>query len=249
MPWFNVDDGFANSKPVLRIPRRYRCPAVGLWTLAGSWSAKELTDGFIPDHALEEFCSTSAMADLLVHAGLWKRVDRGWQFENWSKYQKTKAQVCAYRAAEAERKQRQRSGGKPAGQASVSASCPGGTPPGVPPVSQRASGHPLPKPLPVPKESVDGPRVEAVGHTLSEFCTKHPNGTLDRCGDCANARKVFEARKRQLQALEQDELNTKRLQREHDKRMQRECPVCDENGMRETPTGLTRCNHQEAANA
>jgi hypothetical protein len=55
--------------------------------------------------------------------------------------------------------------------------------------------------------------------------------------------------KRQQQALEEDELNTRRLQREHDKRVRRECPVCDENGMRETPTGLTRCDHQEQAHA
>lgn len=108
MPWFNVDDGFANSKPVLRIPRRYRCAAIGLWTLAGSWSAKELTDGFIPDEALEEFASTTAMAGMLVKAGLWAKVDGGWQFEGWSKWQKTKEKVLAYREREADKKRNAR---------------------------------------------------------------------------------------------------------------------------------------------
>lgn len=113
MPWFNVDDGFANSKPVLRIPRRYRCAAIGLWTLAGSWSAKELTDGFVPDHTIEEFASTPAIADVLVKCGLWKKSGDGWQFENWPKWQKTKAQVLAFREAEAERKRNARAKNKP----------------------------------------------------------------------------------------------------------------------------------------
>ncbi|ASR86433.1 replication initiation protein [Mycobacterium phage Arib1] len=113
MPWFNVDDGFANSKPVLRIPRRYRCQAIGLWTLAGSWSAKELTDGFIPDHTIEEFAGTPAIAEHLVRAGLWTKVEGGWQFENWAKWQKTKAQVLTYRAADADRKRKARSRIKP----------------------------------------------------------------------------------------------------------------------------------------
>ncbi|TDZ92109.1 hypothetical protein CCUG60885_04223 [Mycobacteroides salmoniphilum] len=113
IPWFNVDDGFANSKPVLRIPRRYRCTAIGLWTLAGSWSAKELTDGFIPDHAIEEFASNASIAGHLVRAGLWSKVIGGWQFEGWEKWQKTKEQVLAFRAAEAERKRNSRAKGKP----------------------------------------------------------------------------------------------------------------------------------------
>lgn len=113
MPWFNVDDGFSNSKPVLRIPRRYRCTAIGLWTLAGSWSAKELTDGFIPDHALEEFASNASIAGHLVKAGLWSKVSGGWQFEGWEKWQKTKEQVLAFRATEAERKRNARAKDKP----------------------------------------------------------------------------------------------------------------------------------------
>ena len=155
MPWFNVDDGFANSKPVLRIPRRYRCAAVGLWTLAGSWSAKELTDGFIPDEALEEFASTTAMAGMLVKAGLWTKVEDGWQFEGWSKWQKTKEKVLAYREREAEKKRGQRSSPKTAGSESVSPGDSLGTEPRVPEGQDRESpmcpGQPLPTPVPTPK--------------------------------------------------------------------------------------------------
>ncbi|SDD60191.1 hypothetical protein SAMN04488581_2637 [Mycolicibacterium neoaurum] len=155
MPWFNVDDGFANSKPVLKIPRRYRCAAIGLWTLAGSWSAKELTDGFIPDEAIEEFAGTPQLAEHLVRAGLWKKIEDGWQFEGWAKWQKTKEKVLAYREREAEKKRGQRSNPKTAGSGSVSPGDTSGTETRVPEGQHRESptcpAQPLPTPLPSPK--------------------------------------------------------------------------------------------------
>lgn len=66
MPWFKVDDGFANSQEVMRIPRRHRCAAAGLYTLAGSWAAKELTDGWVRQYMLAELCGTKAVIHLLV---------------------------------------------------------------------------------------------------------------------------------------------------------------------------------------
>lgn len=169
MPWFNVDDGFSNSKPVLKIPRRYRCAAIGLWTLAGSWSAKELTDGFIPDEALEEFAGTTSIAAWLVKADLWRKVEGGWQFEGWSKWQKTKEKVLAYREREAEKKRNQRSTPKGAGSESVSPGDSPGTEPSVPEGQVRESpacpAPPLPLPLPEPE----------VGKDLSD-----PDGPDDR---------------------------------------------------------------------
>jgi hypothetical protein len=134
MAWFKMDDGFANSKPVLRIPRRYRLQAVGLWALAGTWSAKEETDGFIPEYVLEELCGTAGVANQLVQAGLWETVSGssddpvgivstssedptrmlstsssnpqlpGWVYRNWSKYQPTKAELEENREKERIRK-------------------------------------------------------------------------------------------------------------------------------------------------
>lgn len=123
MAWFKVDDGFTNSKPVLRIPRRYRLQAVGLWTMAGTWSAKEETDGFIPEYVLEELCGTPGIAGQLVQAGLWEIVNGssknpvgivkasssdpqlpGWVYRNWDKYQPTKAQLEEIREKERIRK-------------------------------------------------------------------------------------------------------------------------------------------------
>jgi len=103
MPWFHVDDGFSNSKPVMRIPRRWRPACIGVWTLCGSWSAKELTDGFVPDAVLEEYGATPKTISLLMDADLWERREGGIIFRNWGKWQRTKQQVLDYRAAEAER--------------------------------------------------------------------------------------------------------------------------------------------------
>ena len=39
MPWFYVDDAFADSKPVMKLEERLRNEAVGLWLRCGAWSA------------------------------------------------------------------------------------------------------------------------------------------------------------------------------------------------------------------
>jgi hypothetical protein len=103
--WFKVDDAFHSSKPVLKIPRKYRLAALGLWVSAGTWCAQEESDGFFPEWVLEELCGTAAIARHLVSAGLWIEVrsklegsssesgEAGWQFKNWGKYQPTREEL------------------------------------------------------------------------------------------------------------------------------------------------------------
>lgn len=74
MAWFKVDDRLYSSLKVMRIPRRLRTAAIGLWTMAGSWSAHDLTDGYIPDFMIEEFGAEDEHAQALVNTGLWRRV-------------------------------------------------------------------------------------------------------------------------------------------------------------------------------
>ena len=105
MSWFKVDDAFHSSKPVLKIPRKYRLAALGLWVSAGTWCAQEESDGFFPEWVLEELCGTPANARHLVAAGLWTEVrgdlegsssksgESGWQFKNWGKYQPTREEL------------------------------------------------------------------------------------------------------------------------------------------------------------
>ncbi len=93
VPWFKVDDKFTANQKVTRIPRAKRWSAIGLWTLAGAWSADQLTDGFIPQHQFDEMGASQEDADQLCLAHLWSAVEGGFQFNNWGKYQPSAAEV------------------------------------------------------------------------------------------------------------------------------------------------------------
>lgn len=248
MPWFNVDDGFANSKPVLKIPRRYRCAAIGLWTLAGSWSAKELTDGFIPDEALEEFAGTPAIAAMLVRAGLWRKVEGGWQFEGWSKWQKTKERVLAYREREAEKKRGQRSSTKNAGHESVSPGDTCGTETSVPRGQDRESptcpAQPLPTPLPKPNgKNLGGELTSVDDPEPPRFCVDHPEDTDRPCIPCKHARQTYQAWVDR--APQRESADKKRQQK-----LRVNCPRCEGTNTYEDESGVHTCYpHVEAINA
>lgn len=120
MPWFYVDDGFSDSKPVMDMPDRYRLAACGLWVLAGSWSAKEELDGFVPLSKLRQIGARPAIIAALTEPGpmsapLCTKVSGGIQFNAWEKWQPTKAELEAERIenarkreADAERKRAER---------------------------------------------------------------------------------------------------------------------------------------------
>jgi hypothetical protein len=120
MSWFKVDDGFSDHPKVRSIPRAQRAAAIGLWTLAGSWSAKNLTDGFVPDYMLAELGCTRGQAAALVQAGLWRRADGGYAFHEWDDHQPSREQVKERRAKTAERVARWRATKVSASQGHVS---------------------------------------------------------------------------------------------------------------------------------
>lgn len=112
MTWFKVDDKLHDHRKA----RRARKGAMGVWVLAGSWAADNLTDGFVPADVLPRW-GTRADATALVNAGLWapheKDGETGWLFRNWREYQPTKAEV------ETERKKKAdagRKGGRASGR-------------------------------------------------------------------------------------------------------------------------------------
>jgi hypothetical protein len=157
MVWFRVDDSFYDHPKVVSIPRSVRAQAIGTWTLAGNWCAKQLTDGVLPAHQVEEVGGTAAGAQALVKAKLWIRTKTGFRFKNWDEYQPTRAQVEATRESERTRKARQRA--KPSGQQTESDERPDGSPAPVPPGQpvghQQVSEHPVPsRPGPAPDSHV-----------------------------------------------------------------------------------------------
>jgi hypothetical protein len=254
MAWFKVDDGFANSKPVLRIPRRYRAAAIGLWTLAGTWSAKELTDGFVPEYTLEDFCATPALATQLVKAELWEESSSGWQFLGWSKYQFTKAKVLEHREAEAEKKRKWREAKAAASDLRESKLSTGddrvdtsGSPVGTSRVSTSTRPD---QTRPVPS-SLNTSGGDVTNHDAGDaekpprYCPRHPNGTAGDCGPCGTARHRLEAWEAHRKAAEAESARKARTSAAIDRAAGiRMCDLCDSDGY----IGTRVCDHVDRTN-
>lgn len=109
MTWFFVDDHLHEHAKA----RRAGLEAMGLWALAGSYCADNLTDGFVPVHVPARWSVRwRKLAQQLVAAGLWTVAEvggeQGWLFHDWPEWQKTRQQVLTERAAAAERQRRAR---------------------------------------------------------------------------------------------------------------------------------------------
>ena len=94
MAWFNVDDSFYDHPKVWDAPD---C-AVSLWARAGSWSSRNLTDGFVPTGMPARFCGDpeTAVRELLDR-GLWQRTKGGYLFHDWTDWNSSKEAVKAKR--------------------------------------------------------------------------------------------------------------------------------------------------------
>ncbi|WP_460441021.1 hypothetical protein, partial [Amycolatopsis stemonae] len=116
MTWFKVDDTLHSHKKAMRAG----VEAMGLWVLAGSWAADQLTDGWVPSYAAKRIAmNADELADALVKAGLWctgeHEGEPGWWFHEWDERQPTRDDVLARRKADAERRARWRDGKRPKG--------------------------------------------------------------------------------------------------------------------------------------
>lgn len=96
MTWFYVDDNFSTHPKCIGISME----AVGVWTMAGTWCARHLTDGYIPADALPMVCGrkVNRAAQELVNRTLWTPTGDGWQFVDWLQWQKPRAEIEAKRA-------------------------------------------------------------------------------------------------------------------------------------------------------
>lgn len=117
MPWFMTDDKLHSHKKAIRATAAGVAP-MGLWVLAGSWSADQLTDGFIPEYIATRIDPRgwAVNAAALVKAGLWvaDEVDGepGWRFHEWEERQPTRSKVEEKREAAKERMERLRASRK-----------------------------------------------------------------------------------------------------------------------------------------
>jgi len=270
MPWFYIDDGFSNSKPVMNLDARIRNEAIGLWVRCGAWSAKEETDGHVPMDVVKQFNGRPAIIRALREdAQLWagiseesRKNQREILFNSWEKWQKTRAENVARRKREAEKKSTWRSGKK--GRDFVATSddsemstgdnvvdnTPGGefVSTGESTGVSRYPDPTRPDPTLIPLEISSGgvTSVDAREATRPQ-CIRHPHeNAKTRCADCKARREWDEAEAARAKA---DEIAERRRRREAIDA----CDLCDQNGKVETsPNSLKTCTHpnaQEAANA
>jgi hypothetical protein len=142
-PGFNIPLGFYDGPEVESIPRRIRASAIGVWALCGTFSANKLQDGYVGPEMLKRLgCTDAIRAALMQTKGpdgdpdpLWTDArDGGVNFTKWGKYQRSRAEVKAYRESEAERKRNERSAkrnGSTSGNSETSGRTNAGPSPGV----------------------------------------------------------------------------------------------------------------------
>lgn len=263
MPWFYVDDGFSDSKPVLNMPARHRLAACGLWVLAGSWSAKEETDGRVPEAKLKQLGARPALIDVLTTESefgtpLWSRVGREVTFNSWAKWQKTRAENEARRQRESEKKATWRAAKK--GRNYVATSGDTGVSTGdnmvdsegnemgvstgdTPGVSTGESLYPDPT-RPDPSTSIEtfsGEVTKVDAREPRPTCPRHPleNAKNERCPDCRRRREWDESEAARVKADQLTERRNRRTAIDN-------CGLCDQNGKRENRIGhLTDCDHPD----
>jgi hypothetical protein len=110
--WFRIDDGFYDHPKLLELEDgKLFAPAVALWTLAGCWCSRQLTDGHVPTRQVRKLGFAPKHAAALVSAGLWVESDGGWQFHDWTAHQPTREDVESKREADRIRKAEARARG------------------------------------------------------------------------------------------------------------------------------------------
>lgn len=156
-----------------------------VFTGALMWSVDNGTDGAIPTRYLRMLHPDGAKPEAFAEiekAGLWVATKDGFQLDDWDGAlgQSTAAQVAAYKenAMKRARAYRERERAKLT-KPKMS------QPPVTGDVTRDVREH-----VGVGKGKGKGKGVEET--VLSRFCAKHPNGTLDPCLGCRDARIQFE---------------------------------------------------------
>ena len=98
--WFKVDDSFYSNPKTAMLSDG----ATALWLRSGSWSAQQLTDGFIPSRMVPMFRGSDDSVRELCDVGLWERDEErdGYRFHDWSDYQPDGEEVDALRRKRSE---------------------------------------------------------------------------------------------------------------------------------------------------
>jgi hypothetical protein len=107
MPWGKLDDSFYDHPKLDKLGRQ-RMAGAGLWSVSISWCNRRLTDGYVPTDRVRLLGGTIAQAEALVKAGLFEKVDGGYQIHDFLDFNDSKEYVLSRRARDAERQRLQR---------------------------------------------------------------------------------------------------------------------------------------------
>ncbi|NIL77652.1 hypothetical protein [Rhodococcus sp. B10] len=238
MPWFKADDGLPDHRKV----RRAGTAAMGLWVLAGAWSARNLTDGFVPREIAKRWDPRGSYARRLVTSELWIEAvhhgENGFQFHDWEGYQPMKAVVEAEREAARERMKKKRAQRKTGDRSNdVQAN------------TERSSESVRePRPDPTPSRPDPTSSSEDLGRRVTESnaqeppspkCIRHRNEPHPpRCGACADARRA---------RADWDEAHGRAVldQAKAKRAAISSCPDCDEAGWIIGSEPVVRCGHEQ----
>lgn len=100
---YSIDDSWDNCIPVARAGNA----CFGLYVRCGIWSARNLTDGFVPGEIAAGYGSPEQTRKL-VDVGLWEAVEGGYQDPRYLDRNQSAEKVRARRDADADRKARWR---------------------------------------------------------------------------------------------------------------------------------------------
>lgn len=170
--WFRVDDSFYDHPKAEELPDS----AVALWTRAGSWCSKHLTDGRIPYRKARKLCDNPDEAiPALLKSTLWEDDPSAGEyvFHDWSDpWNPSREQVLAERAKNAARQQAWRER-----RAAERQTTPAGATAETPPAAQDGALFPPP---PTSEKAETGTRARShkrlpADHRFDEFWEAYPH--------------------------------------------------------------------------
>jgi len=160
MPWVKLDDGFYDHRKTVAVGTL----GAGLFTMALSYCARQLTDGFVAAAMIRRLAADVddpiALAETLADAGYFERREGGYQIHAYLEYNPSRAKVLKDREEAKARMQAVRGAkeGKGGEQTIPAEECS----PEVHPNAAGSSPSPVPSPVPVPTP-VPGPEAQNLG--------------------------------------------------------------------------------------
>jgi hypothetical protein len=211
MAWFKIDDSFYDHPKVFDAPD---C-AVALWTRAGTWSARNLTDGFVPTGMPARLCDDhdTAVRELL-RRGLWLRASGGYRFHDWASYQPSKESVENLRAARS-------AAGKRGGQVRAAKQTASKSQAIASDVAKQNAAPA--RPGPILGGALGDPLTPGTREAPPPRCQEHIDDPTDPpCGRCADARRA----RGRWDAAEGERLRNAPKCRRHRGQLAHNCSAC-----------------------